>query len=111
MVRGGSRRHEQGIRPEDSEDRAPLGAVALPERDIGALAAEHERSPAARITVCPLLKHLDVIDDEAVLVPDPVKDQVCFKTRRTLLLARIQAERATRHPALRITVAKRVQHM
>src|ERR1700745_3277028 len=40
-----------------------------------------------------------------------MKDQVYLKTRRTLLLARIQAERATRHPALRVTVAKGVQHM
>src|SRR5690349_547025 len=40
-----------------------------------------------------------------------MKDQVYLKTRRSLLLARIQAERATRHPALRVTVAKRVQHM
>src|SRR5579871_821294 len=111
MVRGGPRRKQQGIRPEDSEDRASLGAVALPERDFGPLAAEHKRSLAAWIAICPLLKHLGVIDDEAVLVPDSMKDQLYLKTRRTLLLARIQAEGAPRHPALRVTVAKRVQHM
>src|SRR5690349_11251847 len=111
MVRGGRRRKQQGIRPKDSEDRAPLGAVALSEHDIGPLTAEHKRSLAARIAVCPLLKNLGVIDDEAVLVPDSMKDQVYLKPRRTLLLARIQAERATRHPALRVTVAKGVQHM
>jgi len=111
MVRGGRRRKQQGVRPKDLEDRAPLGAVALPERDIGPFAAEQERSLAAWIAVCPLLKNLGVIDDEAVLVPDSMKNQVHLKTRRTLLLARIQAERATRHPALRVTMAKRVQHM
>src|SRR5690348_11090471 len=111
MVRRGPRREQQGIRPKDFEDRAPLGAVALSERDIGPLSAEQKRSLAAWIAVCPLLKNLGVIDDEAVLVPDSMKDQVYLKTRRTLLLARIQAERATRHPALRVTVAKRVQHM
>src|SRR5215472_10444608 len=108
MVRGRPRRKQQGIRPEDFEDRAPLGAVALPKRDIEPLAAEHERGLAAWIAVRPLLKNLGVIDDEAVLVPDSMKDQVYLETRRTLLRARIQAERATRHPALRVTVAKRV---
>src|SRR5690242_9447951 len=111
MVRGGRRRKQQGVRPEDLEDRAPLGAVALPERDIGPLAAEQKRSLAAWIAVCPLLKNLGVIDDVAVLVPGSVKDQVYLKTRRALLLARIQAERATSDPAFRVTMAKRVQHM
>src|SRR5947208_14447160 len=105
MVRGGRRRQQQGIRPKDFEDRAPLGAVALPKRDIGPLAAEHKRSLAARIRVCPLLKNLGVIDDEAVLVPDSMKDQDYLTTRRTLLLLRIHAEHATRHPALRVTLA------
>ena len=47
MVRGGRRRKQQGIRPKDSEDRAPLGAVALPKRDIGPLSAEHKRKVLA----------------------------------------------------------------
>src|SRR6185437_4593662 len=111
MVRGGGRGEQQGIRPQDLEDRAPLDPVALPKRDVGPLATEQERGLAAWIAVRPLLKNLVVIDDEAVLVPDSVKDQVYLKTRRILLLARIQAERAARHPGLRVTVAKRVQHV
>lgn len=75
MVRGGPRGEQQGIRPKDPEDRASLGAVALPKRDIGPLAAEHKCSLAAWVAVCPLLKNLGVIDDEAVLVPDSMKDQ------------------------------------
>src|SRR6185437_771086 len=111
MVRGGGRGEQQGIRPQDLEDRAPLDPVALPKRDVGPLATEQERGLAAWIAVRPLLKNLVVIDDEAVLVPDSVKDQVYLKTRRILLLAGIQAERAARHPGLRVAVAERVQHV
>lgn len=103
------RRQEQRVRP----DQLLHGTGLLPVRRTGlhviTLATEDQSGASLWIAVGPLLDHLLVVEQEAVLVHHTIEHEVDLEPRRPVTRLPVEHEGASVDLTLRISVAKRVK--